>query len=94
MRFFESKDKSGRTIYLTKERWSHINKEHPEVSGYFKTFEDVLNNPTKVVNYSHDKNIQCYYKHIKERKSYLLVIVKYLNGEGFIVTSYFVRNIQ
>ncbi len=94
MRIFESKNKSGRNIYLTKERWLHINKEHPEVSNYFKNFEDILINPTKIVDYPYDKDMKYYYKYFKERKSYLLVIVKYLNGEGFIVTSYFVRNIQ
>lgn len=37
MRFFELKDKNNRVIYLTKERWLHISKEHPEVSNYFKS---------------------------------------------------------
>jgi len=74
MRLFASKDKSGRIIYLTKERWSHINKEHPEVSSYFSNFEEILSNPTKIVDYPYDKNIKYYYKYFKERKSYLLMI--------------------
>jgi len=34
MRIFEVKDKTKRKIYLTKERWSHITVEHPEITGY------------------------------------------------------------
>ena len=31
-KIFEIKDKTGRKIYLTKERWKHICEEHPDVS--------------------------------------------------------------
>ena len=97
MRLFEFRDKSDKIIYLTKERWSHINIEHPEITNYIKEFNEILNNPTKIVDYPHDKNMKYYYKHFKDRKTkakYLLMIVKYLNGEGFIITVYFVRKIQ
>jgi hypothetical protein len=43
-----------------------------------------------------DTNVRYYYKYYKNRKSkakYLRVIVKYLNGEGFIITAYFVIGI-
>ena|SRR3989344_8762293 len=97
MRLFEFKDKNGKIVYLTKERWSHINIEHPEIASYVEEFKEVLNNPTKIVDYPHDKNIKYYHKHFKNRKEkskYLLMIVKYLNDEGFIITAYFVRNIK
>ena len=90
------KDRKGRDVYLTKERWSHISMEHPEVSSYVNEFETVLNKPTKIVEYTHDKSVCYYYKHFKSRKdkpAFLLIIVKYLNGEGFIITAYFVRKI-
>lgn len=51
----------------------------------------------KIKDYELDKTINYYYKYFKNRKSpakYLLVIVKYLNGEGFIVTAYFEKNIK
>jgi len=94
MKIFESKDKIGKTIYLTKERWVHISKEHPEVKNYFNNFDDTLINPTKMMDYFYDNNIKYYYKYFKEKKSYLLIIAKYLNGEGFIITAYFVRNLK
>ena len=97
MRLFEFKDKDDKTIYLTKERWSHISIEHPEIASYIKEFNEILNNPTKIIDYYNDNKVKYYYKYFKDRKEkskYLLVIVKYLNGEGFIITAYFVRNIK
>jgi len=94
---FEIIDKSGRKIHLSSERWSHINLEHPEVAPYFEEIKETLRKPTKITIFSHDKDIRYYYSYIKSRDSpekYLLAIVKYLNGEGFIITSYFVKNIK
>lgn len=90
---FEIVDKSGRRIHLTKERWSHIRKKHPEVED-LEEVEQSLRNPDKITpNYS-DKTVQRYYKYFKNKRlPYLLVIVKYLNGEGYIVTAYFDRHI-
>lgn len=94
---FEIKDKSGRDIYLSKERWTHINQEHPEVSGYIEEIKETLKSPTKIKTYEYDGDIRYYYNYYKSRESpskYLLIIVKYLNGDGFIITAYFVRNIK
>ncbi len=94
---FEVEDKSGRKIHLSKERWSHINEEHPEVAPYLEEIKETLKNPVKITTYEFDENIKYYYKYLKERESdakYLLVIVKYLNKHGFIITAYFVRHIK
>ena len=95
-RIFESKDKSGRNIYLTDERWKHINKDHPEVAPYLEEIKETLKNPIKITAYEFDENVKYYYKYFKEREKakYLLVIVKYLNNYGFIITAYFVRYIK
>ena len=76
---FEVKDKSGRRIHLSNERWKHINEEHPEVAPYLEKIKEALENPVKINDYKLDDGIKYYYKYIKERKSkakYLLVIVK------------------
>ena len=94
-RIFETKDKSGRNIYLTDERWKHINQEHSEVAPYLEEIKETLKNPVKITDYEFDENVKYYYKYFKERKAkYLLVIVKYLNNHGFIITAYFVRYIK
>jgi hypothetical protein len=94
---FEVIDRSERKIHLSTERWKHINQEHPEVADYLEEIQETLKNPIKITHYSDDESVKYYYKYFKNRESsakYLLVIVKYLNGTGFIITSYFVRKIQ
>ena len=93
---FEVEDKSGRKIHLSDERWKHLNQEHPEVAPYLEDIKETLKNPLKITTYEYDENVKYYYKYFKERElaKYLLVIVKYLNEHGFIITAYFVRNLK
>jgi len=59
--------------------------------------KEALQKPDKITTFSFDEDIKYYYKYVKSRVSsakYLLAIVKYLNGEGYIITSYFVRHIK
>ena len=59
--------------------------------------KEALQKPDKITTFSFDEDIKYYYKYVKSRASsakYLLAIVKYLNGEGYIITSYFVRHIK
>ncbi len=93
----EVEDKSGRKIHLSNERWNHINQEHPEVAPYLEEIKETLKNPVKLSHYEFDEKVRYYYKYFKERISkerYLLVIVKYLNNHGFIITAYFMRQIK
>jgi hypothetical protein len=94
---FQTTDKSGRIIKLTKERWTHINEEHPEMSSYLEEMQETLRNPIAIKEIDYDKDIRYYYRYYKSIESsakHLLVIIKYLNGEGFIITAYFVRSIK
>ena len=90
MRLLETKDKSGIKIYLTTERWRHIAEEHPEVAPFLQDFHDILLHPTTCSSYEYTEKVNYYYKYFKNpQSSYLLILVKYLNGEGFIITAYF-----
>lgn len=89
------KDKKGRLVYLTDERYNHI-KKHPELQKSLAMIEETVKNPQKTTAYTPDADVKYYYKHYKNRKSkakYLRVIVKHLNGEGFIITAYFIEEI-
>ena len=91
-RIIEVRDRAGRIIYLTDERYRHI-KKHPEMQNSIRIIEQTIKNPQKITEYIFDSNIRFYYSYHKNRKSrakYLRVIVKYLDGEGFIITAYFV----
>ena len=93
---FEVKDKTGRKIRLTKKQWTHINKKHPAIANYLDEIKETIENPDAVIE-SEEENVCLYYKYYKRLKSpynYILVIVKYLNGEGYIMSAYFEKNIR
>ena len=84
---FEIVDKSERRIHLSRERWFHIQK-HPEMVNQIEQIKETLTNPDKITEFEYDPDVRFYYRYYKERKEYLFVSVKYLNGEGFIITSF------
>ena len=90
MRIFETIDKSGRKIYLTKERLLHIQK-HPYMHNSLDKIKETLSKPNKIIPESRK---HLYFRYYKELNQYLLIAVKYLNGEGFIITAYYVRNLK
>ncbi len=94
---FEVIDKTGRKIRLTKKQWRHINSRHPALTKYTREMKEALRNPDAITNSKTDKNVYLYYKFYKYLKSphkYLLLIVKYLNSEGFIISAFFEKNIK
>ncbi len=90
-RMFETKDKSGRIIYLTDERWKHILK-HPEMANQLEQIKDTLLHPDTITE--QDPDVHFYYKYYKSRKEYLFISVKYLNGKGFVITSFYTDMIK
>ncbi len=91
---FEVKDTSGRIIHLSHERWSHIVQKHDDLSGNMGKVRETIEHPLLITKEKDDKNVYEYYRFYKALKKYLIVAVKYLNGKGFIMTSYFKRKIQ
>lgn len=92
---FEVVDKTGRKIRLTEKQWKHIRKDHPEIENE-EIIKSVLKNPDKITQpYPGLKHY--YYKYFKHKKSpdkYLMVIVNYLNGGGFVITAYYVAHLK
>jgi len=89
-------DKTKRKIYITNERYKHILR-HPEMQNKIEEIKDTIQKPLKITDYPLEDNIKLYYKYYKNMVSgakYLRVVVKYLNGEGFIVTAYFIDEIR
>ena len=93
---FEIQDKTGRKICLTKRQWKHIRKKHPEVDA-IEELEKTIKNPNRITNDFFDEAVAHYYKYFKYKKSpwkYLFILVKYLNGKGFVITAYLEKNIK
>ena len=93
---FEVIDKTGRKIHFSKERWNHIATKHPDMSNYLGEVEETTKMPQKIIPRDIG-NLFDFYKHYKHKKGklkFLKVVVKYLNGEGFILSAYFVTDIN
>ena len=94
MNVFEVEDKFGKNVRLTKERWQHITQEHPDI-GDVEELKETLINPTSVKPSDREpEKVKWFYRFIKGEKMYLLVSVKYLNGEGFIITAHYTKKIK
>jgi len=93
---FKIIDKAGREIHLSKERWTHIRKKHPEVKDW-ELIKETLEKEDKVINDESSESIKYFYKfykHAKKPDRYLCVVINYLNGESYVLTAYFTRNIK
>ena len=90
---FEIKDKSGRKIHLSKERWNHIVTEHSKLANKIEDIQDAMINPLIIIRSTNDDKVRFYFKYLKVLRKYLLVSVKYLNGEGYIITAFHTRKL-
>ena len=91
---FEVVDKSGRKIHLSNERLKHILRHNDINFNHLEDVKSALIRPTYTILQAFDKTKGNYYFYNKQMKSYLLVVVKYLNGKGFVLTAFFTKNIQ
>ena len=94
---FEVRDKTGRKIRLTPKQHTHMLKDHPYMHKYIEEMKETLQKPDKMTSYSFDKYVRYYYKgykHIEKPNKFILVIVKYLNGDGYVISSYLEKNIK
>lgn len=56
---------------------------------YLEEIKDILKIPDKLVKQQYSKGYYYkHYKYLKKPNRFILVIVKYLNGEGFVITAY------
>lgn len=94
---FEITDITKRTLRMTDFNWTHINKKHPEIASQQEKIIESLEKPDKVTDSIKDKNTKFYYKYYKDLPSpyrFVKTIVKYLNGDGYIISSHFVSIIK
>lgn len=90
---FEITDKFGRKIHLSKERWTHIRKKHPEVKEW-ESIREALEKPDKIIDDEFSKSIKYFYrfhKHAKKPNRYLCVVINYLNEGAYVLTAYFTK---
>lgn len=78
--------KLGHKIMLRKERYLYMTIKHPEVKGRINGMKETLQNPEIVKESINDPKVLLYYKRFN--KTYLVLVVKLLNRDGFIITAY------
>ena len=91
---FEVTDKNKRKVHLTQERLKHI-QIHPHMHDPLENIKNALIEPT-IIRREDDEMVLYFYrefKHMSPSEKYLLVSVKYLNGTGFVITSFFTNKI-
>ena len=91
---FEITDKTGRKIRLTGKQWKHITTKHPYMSNYLNEVNETITAPDKIIPHTKGElfDYYKYYKHRKDKLKFLQVVIKYLNGDGFVLSTYFVTN--
>ncbi|NCN99316.1 hypothetical protein COU62_02200 [Candidatus Pacearchaeota archaeon CG10_big_fil_rev_8_21_14_0_10_35_219] len=94
---FEVRDKNGKLIRLTTKQHLHIMKKHPYMHKYLEEVKETLQKPDKITSFSLNPDIYYFYKgykHLEKSNKFVLVIAKYLNGEGYIISTYLEKNIR
>lgn len=86
MNIFVILDRQGRQIRLTAERWKHIATRHPELSNKIEEIKQTITTPSFQVQDRADKQLYYHHSFMKTENMYLVIAVKYLNGEGFVIT--------
>ena len=86
-------DRTGRRIYLPEPRWKHIAAKHPDVATKLYEIENALRFPTTILPQELDKTKHDYYLRRKASGDYLVVVVKYLNGTGYVLTAFRTRKL-
>ena len=85
---FEIIDKSGRNIKLTLKSWKHIMKRHSYMEKYVEQIKETLKIPDKITDRGYSKQYYKGYKNLKSPNRFILVVVKYINDEGLVITAY------
>ena len=90
---FEVTSYLGKKIRVTKNYWSKIIKtKHRIMEDKENIVKETLENPEEIRRSIKDFNVYLYYRKVKE--NYNCVVVKHLNGDGFIITTYLTDRIK
>ncbi|MBI5700229.1 hypothetical protein HZC34_00055 [Candidatus Saganbacteria bacterium] len=93
---FEAIDQFKRKIRLTGERFAHI-LEHPELRYSESDIKETILFPEAIKESKHDKKVWVYYKFYQKtpvKRKFMAVIIKILNGNGFVITAYYTDKIK
>ena len=90
---FQVTSKLGKKIRVTKRYWHKLTTiKHPVMKNKEMMVAKTLETPTEIRQSKSDDSVFLYYRPVEEY--YNTVVVKHLNGEGFIITTYITDKIK
>lgn len=90
---FEVTSSLGKKIKTTAGYWQKIVRtKHPAMQGKEELVKSTLTTAEQVRRSRKDPSVSLYYK--KHESRYCCVVVKHLNGDGFVVTTYMTDRIK
>lgn len=90
---FEVVSSLGKRIRVSAEYWEKIvGNKHPAMAGQEELVQRTLTNAEHVRRSRKDESVFLHYRRAGEH--FCCVVVKHLNGEGFVVTAYMADRIK
>jgi len=90
---FEVTSSLGKRISISSEYWQKIiETKHPIMAGQEEIVKQALTSPEQVRLSRKDATVHLHYR--KSDGRYCCVVVKHLNGDGFVVTTYVTDKIK
>lgn len=88
---FEVASRLERRVRVSKSYWDYIvGIKHPSMRGLEESVKSSLTEPIEVRRSKRDPNVHLYYGRFDE-KLLICTVVKFLDGDGFIITAYLTR---
>ncbi len=92
----ELRDVWGNRVSLTDERRIHL-LEHPEMRGQEDRLAEALLEPDAVIQSPTDNTVRLFhrfYRRLAIGDKYLCLVVKYVEGDIFVITAYFTDKVK
>jgi hypothetical protein len=90
-RLFEVASKLERRIRVSKSYWDYIvNVKHPSMRGLEESVRSSLTGLVEIRRSRRDRSVHLYYGRF-EGELLVCTVVKFLNGDGFVITAYLTR---
>ena len=90
---FEVTSSLGKRIRISDEYWQTIMEtKHPVMAGREDLVQQALTSPEQVRRSRKDATVHLHYR--KTNGQYCCVVVKHLNGDGFVVTTYLTDKVK
>lgn len=86
--FFTAQTPLNCSIRVTVAYWNIITQiKHPIMSGQEAVVQATLTQPDEIRRSRSDPNVYLFYK-LQREKRWLCAVIRQLNGEGFLITTY------